>query len=61
MSKTTYFTLMWLILSAILYAICSFIEWDYMIDKWSMTIRAIFGIGTLALGVWSIYCCDKAK
>lgn len=59
MSKGFFFFLVWLIPTIVLYAICAFTQWNIEIDEWSVMCRAVFGIGTVAIAVYSIYCAEN--
>ncbi len=45
-------TLLWIGVSIVLYAICSFISWNFQIDEWSTLIRSIYIVLVLVVGVY---------
>lgn len=57
--KSKPYFLMWLISAGALYAICAFTQWNIEIDEWSVTCRAAFGIGTVAIAAYSFYCFEN--
>jgi len=52
MSAGTGLTLLWIGISIVLYAICSFISWNFQIDEWSTLIRSIYILLVIGVGVW---------
>lgn len=54
MSDNQYLALVWLVLTTILYLICSFTQLTLDVSEWSVLCRSILAIGAVGFFIWMV-------